>query len=320
MKYQCTVCGQMIDQDDCCPICGSDNSKIIELGDDKTATSYRCLSCGRIFENKDICPFCGGEELFDLTHDCMFNHNEVNKKEENKETETETVDLFSQTYEEPKEEYEDKFDDEPVDVSKYEEIVPEKEEEVIDNSSLINEDPQNTEIIVEEEIDESNASQEVPIEETIIEPTLEKDTNLEDTFINIEAKDEEKVMEINTQLVCEKEETVLEETFEEEKIDINASLRRQLARISLLYSLLVEKDKINNGTKEKEEVVVLIEEIKKTLKEDKVIELNNDLLTSFKNLVKCDEEIFSLDKTPYNGYILYKDQETLKKLEEIFKK
>ena len=95
MKYQCLVCGQIIDQNDVCPICGSDSSKIVELGDNIETTTYRCLSCGRIFENKDVCPFCGGEELFDLTHDKMFNRNDKKEEAPKVKIEEEPMNLFS---------------------------------------------------------------------------------------------------------------------------------------------------------------------------------------------------------------------------------
>ena len=92
MKYQCTVCGQIIDRDDVCPICGSDSSKIISLGEDtQESVTFRCLSCGRVFEDKDVCPYCGGEELYDLTHDNLFNRNK------NKPKNDDVVDVSSST-------------------------------------------------------------------------------------------------------------------------------------------------------------------------------------------------------------------------------
>ena len=51
MKFQCSVCGQIINTNESCPICGSNKDKIISLGDDENSVTYRCLSCGRVFEN-----------------------------------------------------------------------------------------------------------------------------------------------------------------------------------------------------------------------------------------------------------------------------
>jgi len=312
MKFQCTVCGQMIEQNDCCPICGSDSSKIIELGDESSAASYRCLSCGRIFENKDMCPYCGGEELFDLTHDCMFNRNEKKEKEETNKVEEESIDLFSQKYEEseinPIQE-EDKFDDVPVDVSKYEEKVEEVKEEEVDNSTLISDDENNTEITIEEENE--------PVLETKEEnsESIENDENpfLSEEDVKVE-ENEDKIEEVKFEETKKEESNVLTQN------NISLSSKRSLGQISLLYSLIIAKDNVSTPLEVKKELNILIDELKLELKKENSLLLTDDLIEAFNNLIKIDEEVFNENKTPYNGYILYKDSETLEKIKEFFKK
>lgn len=66
MKYKCLTCGQIINNNDICPICGSDSSSIVPLDEEEAKGHYRCLNCGRESEDGHYCPYCGSDNLFDL--------------------------------------------------------------------------------------------------------------------------------------------------------------------------------------------------------------------------------------------------------------
>jgi len=66
MKYKCQVCGQIIDNNEMCPFCGSDSSQIVPLDGQIKKGHYRCLVCGRETDNGDFCPYCGSQRLYNL--------------------------------------------------------------------------------------------------------------------------------------------------------------------------------------------------------------------------------------------------------------
>jgi len=66
MKYKCLICGQIIESNDMCPICGSDSSQIVPLDEEEGKGHYRCLVCGRESDAGDYCPYCGSQRLFNL--------------------------------------------------------------------------------------------------------------------------------------------------------------------------------------------------------------------------------------------------------------
>jgi RNA polymerase subunit RPABC4/transcription elongation factor Spt4 len=66
MKYKCQVCGQIIDNNEMCPFCGSDGSQIVPLDGQVKKGHYRCLVCGRETDNGDFCPYCGSQRLYNL--------------------------------------------------------------------------------------------------------------------------------------------------------------------------------------------------------------------------------------------------------------
>ena len=66
MKYKCLVCGQIIDNNEMCPYCGSDSSQIVPIDSQGKTGHYRCLVCGRETENGDYCPYCGSQRLYNL--------------------------------------------------------------------------------------------------------------------------------------------------------------------------------------------------------------------------------------------------------------
>ncbi len=289
MKYQCTVCGQIIDRDDVCPICGSDSSKIISLGEDtQESVTFRCLSCGRVFEDKDVCPYCGGEELYDLTHDNLFNRNKNKNKSldssiitsnDQEESSSDDFDLLGEFTKSAKgQNDEEVFEDK--------EIILEKEEpEIVDDSTVIKDDPfLNTEINVEE-IKEEDVEEPVQVEEVkeetkeeLIEPSLEEEIEVDDEF----KKD----------LLSKKEE--INET----------SLDLKVRRIDLTKDLII---KLFLELEEDES-----EEKEKFLKEE--LDILSKLSTEFDSktvssiLEEKDElnkEIFDNEKDPFNGYVLY---------------
>ncbi len=376
MKYQCTVCGQIINQNDVCPICGSDGDKIIALGDEEDSTTYRCLSCGRVFENKDVCPFCGGEELYDLTHDKMFNRNDVKKEESKVDAEEDSIDLFSSNFED-----EEKFEDKPVDISKVEIKEEKKEEEnnkkdevEEDEFSIISDDEyDNSDIIVheserveEEEANDSEENSESLLDENLMsldsdlaskeakdenstneEPLLdENDAELANPFDDLpfekeveevedeeigdlkeEIEEEEINLEDDTKEV--KQEEIHEETplYVEENVsstiekDIDneelTSLKEKRQEINdqiLLSSVLKNKDSLNFDSLSYNESLILKDCL--TQKDDLDSLNNSDLVGLFKEKYELDKKIFDLEKTPLNGYLLFKDEIILKKLKD----
>lgn len=181
MKYQCTVCGQIIDNKDICPICGSDHTKIMAIDDKEgESTTYRCLSCGRVFENKDMCPFCGGEELYDLTHDKMFNRNDVKRAGSGY-----TQEILTNFMSEEKEE--EKFEDKPVDLSKVveEEIVPNVEEKVEEDHKIEEDVSLNEDILVESDEKKEDEEQTPLFDENYLNENKEEVKEEEPLFENI---------------------------------------------------------------------------------------------------------------------------------------
>lgn len=378
MKYQCTVCGQIINQNDVCPICGSDGDKIIALGDEEDSTTYRCLSCGRVFENKDVCPFCGGEELYDLTHDKMFNRNDVKKEESKVDAEEDSIDLFSSNFED-----EEKFEDKPVDISKVE-IKEEKKEEnnkkdevEEDESSIISDDEyDNSDIIVheserveEEEANNSEENSESLLDENLMsldsdlaseeakdensvneEPLLdENDAELANPFDDLpfekevgEVKDEgigdleEEVQEIEEEEINFEDDTkevkeeeihgeiplnveennspTIEKEIDNEELTSLKEKRQEINDQILLSSILKIKDSLNFDSLSYNDSLILKDCL--TQKDDLDSLNNSDLVQLFKEKYELDKKIFDLEKTPLNGYLLYKDETILKKLKD----
>ncbi len=297
MKYQCTVCGQIIDRDDVCPICGSDSSKIISLGEDtQESVTFRCLSCGRVFEDKDVCPYCGGEELYDLTHDNLFNRNK------NKPKKDDTIDV---TPTEEDSSSDDDFDllgeftkstkgqnDEETFEDK--EIVLEKEEpEVVDDSTVIKDDPfLNTVIDVEEKkeepVEEKTEVQEEkeeviePViheeEKDVIEPTLEEEIEVEDEF----KKD----------LLSKKEES--------DETSLDLKVRRVDLTKDLIIKLFLELENEENEEKEKflKEELGILSKLSSDFDSKSIEELLDEK-------EEINKEIFDNEKDPFNGYVLY---------------
>ena len=378
MKYQCTVCGQIINQNDVCPICGSDGDKIIALGDEEDSTTYRCLSCGRVFENKDVCPFCGGEELYDLTHDKMFNRNDVKKEESKVDAKDDSIDLFSSNFED-----EEKFEDKPVDISKVE-IKEEKKEEnnkkdevEEDESSIISDDEyDNSDIIVheserveEEEANNSEENSESLLDENLMsldsdlaseeakdensvneEPLLdENDAELANHFDDLpfekeveEVKDEgigdleEEVQEIEEEEINLEDDTkevkeeeihgeiplnveennspIIEKEIDNEELTSLKEKRQEIDDQILLSSILKIKDSLNFDSLSYNDSLILKDCL--TQKDDLDSLNNSDLVQLFKEKYELDKKIFDLEKTPLNGYLLYKDENILKKLKD----
>ena len=338
------------------------------------------------FENKEVCPFCGGEELYDLTHDKMFDRNKKDEpqKEEVKE-EDEEMDLFSNDFSS-----EEEFDNKPVDLSKVTIEEPQKEEvkeEIIeDDSSLITDDDfSNSDIIVheaekEEEdnlvnllsseennetlIDESindeslfETKESENIEENINEEPLlnEEDIELSNPFDDLpfEKEEEEKVTPLDEEIkevkeevieetkveplnltsepleevketndervtsneVVEEEKTIEKQEVKEEKDTSLSDLKEERNKIIdkiLILSILNNKNDLSLEKLSLSDSLILNEVF------DEISKLNNDenesLLTLFNKKYELDKEIFALEKTPLNGYLLYKDEELLKEI------
>lgn len=235
MKYQCTVCGQIIDNGETCPICGSDHSKIIEIGDEKEeSTTYRCLSCGRVFENKDMCPFCGGEELYDLTHDKMFNRNDAKRAGSGL-----TQEILTNFMSEPTEKEEEKFEDKSIDLTKITKEEPKVEEPLppVEEHKMDEDISKNEEILVEsgvkeetEEIDplfsqmydEKEENKEV-IQESLFDDSLMNESPFDDEEkekVSEEKTSNEEEVEVNEEPLFEEETEKTEELSDENEVEI----------------------------------------------------------------------------------------------------
>ena len=289
MKYQCTVCGQIIDRDDVCPICGSDSSKIISLGEDtQESVTFRCLSCGRVFEDKDVCPYCGGEELYDLTHDNLFNRSKNKKTKSSDDVienssdysndDSDDFDLlgeFTKSNNSKKEVEEESFEDKKI-------ILESETPLQVDESNVIKEDPfLNAKIDVEEkeeteEVFEEESKEE--IKEESLEPTLEEEIEVAKEF-----KDD-----------------LLNKNEEIKETSLDLKVKRLDLTKDLIIKLFLELESNDD------------ENLKRFLKEE--LEILSKLSSEFesKNIESILEEkdkinktIFENEKDPFNGYVLY---------------
>ncbi len=296
MKYQCTVCGQIIDRGDVCPICGSDSSKIISIENAQESVTFRCLSCGRVFEDKDVCPYCGGEELYDLTHDNLFNRNKnkpksnddlVDVSNDSQDSSNDDFDLLGEFTKAAKGQNEDEevFEDKEIKLEK-------EEPEVVDDSTVIKEDPFLNTVIdveekkeepVEEEIIEEEVKVEEPVQETkheeeFIEPALEEEIEVDDEF----KKD----------LLSKKEEV--------NETSLDLKVRRVDLTKDLIIKLFLELEEEHDEEKEKflKEELGILSKLSSEF-DSKSVE------SILKEKNELNEEIFENEKDPFNGYVLY---------------
>ena len=298
MKYQCTVCGQIIDRDDVCPICGSDSSKIISLGEDtQESVTFRCLSCGRVFEDKDVCPYCGGEELYDLTHDNLFNRNKNKPKSSD-----DIVDVSSSTEDSSSDDFDllgeftkaAKGQNDEEEVFEDKEIKLEKEEpEVVDDSTVIKEDPFLNAVIDVEEKKEEPVEEEVIEEEVKVEEPVHEETKHEEEFIEPALEEEIEVDdEFKKDLLSKKEEV--------NETSLDLKVRRIDLTKDLIIKLFLELEEEENEEKEK----FLKEELGILSKLSSEFDLKS-VESILKEKNELNEEIFENEKDPFNGYVLY---------------
>lgn len=301
MKYQCLVCGQIIDQNDVCPICGSDSSKIVELGDNIETTTYRCLSCGRIFENKDVCPFCGGEELYDLTHDKMFNRNDKKEEAPQPKIEEEPMNLFSDFNNE------EEFEDKPVSMDNQtfypkeeeKEVKTEEVKEEADPTLITDDEFENSDIIVSDDYNvetNSNDSVEAKEEDSHVEEEPNDDSHVSEENIDVDLYNEE-----NHEDASSLEEALhfdeSEEAKEEPEIKENNEKVDEIKHEEHPKVAHYEEFTEFSDTTEEEEVTpskptqVKVEE-KVAAKEEKVLDSREDLVNSISlkvlNLMRND--------------------------------
>lgn len=78
MKYKCLVCGQITDNNEMCPFCGSDSSQMVPIDSEGKTGHYRCLVCGRETENGNYCPYCGSQRLYNLDSRKVENTTSIN--------------------------------------------------------------------------------------------------------------------------------------------------------------------------------------------------------------------------------------------------
>lgn len=78
--YKCKICGQIIDNKNICPFCGSDSSNIIEIEETieekKNKEKYYCLNCGHELDSNEYCEFCGASKDYIIEkseYDKIFN-------------------------------------------------------------------------------------------------------------------------------------------------------------------------------------------------------------------------------------------------------
>lgn len=77
--YKCNICGQIIDNKNICPFCGSDSSNIVEIEETpekKHKEKYYCLNCGHELDSNEYCEFCGASKDYIIEkgeYDKIFN-------------------------------------------------------------------------------------------------------------------------------------------------------------------------------------------------------------------------------------------------------
>ncbi len=132
MKYKCLVCGQIIDNNEMCPYCGSDSSQIVPIESEGKTGHYRCLVCGRETENGDYCPYCGSQRLYNLDSRKVENTTSINiqNSEENHKPEVNESEKYEHVHYENKNSF---FFDKPAEVkeennvSEDENVAPQEE-------------------------------------------------------------------------------------------------------------------------------------------------------------------------------------------------
>lgn len=145
MKYKCLVCGQIIDNNEMCPFCGSDSSQIVPIESEGKVGHYRCLVCGRETENGDYCPYCGSQRLYNLDSRKVENTTSINIQNGDSGEQKPQVNQ-SEHYEHVH--YENKnsfFFDRPDEVTKPQEIIHDEGENVAPEQEYSNEEIQHEE-------------------------------------------------------------------------------------------------------------------------------------------------------------------------------
>lgn len=123
MKYKCLVCGQIIDNNEMCPFCGSDSSQIIPLdGGSSKKGHYRCLVCGRETDNGEYCPYCGSQRLYNLDTNRSEDTQSLDiKNEEDSEEQNDVDETVSEHNQNAIFDKEDENSEEPIEDSSEEE-------------------------------------------------------------------------------------------------------------------------------------------------------------------------------------------------------
>lgn len=315
MKYQCTICGQIIDNGDRCPICGSDSSKIISVNENtEESITYRCLSCGRVFENKDLCPYCNGADLYDLTNDRLFNRNKVHNEDNfNDDSNDVDIDLVKEFSSSTKNDFgfDETFEDK--------EIILEKEPVVEeDDSNLIKDDVGENATItkVEDDVIYLNNNESEVKEELKNESLEESNDNFEDEI------KEEKVENHDVQVDNDKPEIKHNESAEkndEIKVEHHEVKTESITKAEEESDLTKLKTRRIDLTKDLIIKLFLLKENNDYEKELLKDELNilKQLLKDFDNSsidsildekIKLNKEIFKLEKDSFNGFIDYLEE------------
>lgn len=308
MKYQCTVCGQIIDNGDVCPICGSDSSKIISVNENtEESVTYRCLNCGRVFENKDLCPFCNGADLYDLTNDRLFNRNKVhNENNFDDESSDEDIDLVKEFSSSAKNDFgsDETFEDK--------EIILEKEPEIKeDDSNLIKDDVGENATITKVEDDVIYLNNYA--DEAKEEPNNESLEKLNDDFEDEikEVKEEVHNEEIeNNELKVENEESeiihhqIKTETLnkDEEESDLDKLKARRIDLTKdLIIKLFLSKDNNDEVNDLLKDELNILKQLLKDFDESSIESILDEKC-------KLNKEIFKLEKDSLNGFIEYLEE------------
>ena len=156
MKYKCLVCGQIIDNNEMCPFCGSDSSQIVPIESEGKTGHYRCLVCGRETENGDYCPYCGSQRLYNLDSRKVENTTSINIQngEENHKPEVNESEKYEHVHYENKNSF---FFNKPEEVN--------EENNVQENESAAPQQEFNAPKIEEDEHYENDENQEYHEEE-----------------------------------------------------------------------------------------------------------------------------------------------------------
>jgi len=291
MKYKCQVCGQIIDNNEMCPFCGSDGSQIVPLDNQLKKGHYRCLVCGRETDNGDFCPYCGSQRLYNL---------DTQKKEDTASLDiisdlnvTSSLDVSQENQEEKMHEVEEEIEEakEPVKEQSLEERYFAMFGELLPLESISSPDPEKVNALYRMGINRGEKITPLEIANTFAEEEAEDDESPvaetavfrgDSNAIKPEQKNVEKIVEVSQVAKPVENVPVAHEINDNDNavvlLNVDLLLGNDLDEISSTI-LMDIRDEIINGTKKDLDRTKkdLLETLEKVAHEKKSEKLQKDL-------------------------------------------